>query len=83
MCLKSLGHVQDFMLKTKRLEDQLTADNHEKDLLEGDLARMPGSGRTLSERNHRIAVETRLEFLRREIGTIRMQLKRVGALKRT
>lgn len=71
------------MLKTKQLEDQLMTDNHEKELLEGDLARMPGSGRSLAERNRKAAAEMRLTFLNREIGTIRMHLKRMGALKRS
>ena len=69
------------MEKTKRLEVQLMEDNREKDLLEGELARASGSGRTLAERNRRAAADTRLSFLGREIGAIRMQLKRMGALK--
>ena len=69
------------MEKTKRLEAQLMEDNRERELLEGDMARVSGSGRTLAERNRRAAAEDRLAFLRKEIGTIRMQLKQMGALK--
>ena len=69
------------MQKTKQLEDQLMADNREKDMLEGELSRIRGSARTLVERNRKAAAEARLSHLSKEIGTIRMQLKRVGALK--
>lgn len=69
------------MDKTQNLEAQLMADNKEKSLLEGELSRMTGSGRTLAERNRRAAAEARLIHLGKEIGSIRMLLKRMGALK--
>ena len=76
-----LGKLQEFMLKTKRMEDRLMAANKEKALLEGEMARMAGSGRTLAERNRRAAVETQLASLTKDIGTLRMNLKAMGALK--
>ena len=69
------------MQKTKQLEDLLMADNREKDLLEGELSRMGSGVRTLMGRNRKAAAEARLSHLSKEIGTIRMQLKRMGALK--
>lgn len=68
-------------MKTKGLEDRLMDANREKELLEGEAARMPGSGRTLAERNRKRALEAQLGLLGREIGTIRMNLKQMGALK--
>jgi hypothetical protein len=75
------GYLQEFMTRTKGLEDRLMAANREKELLEGEAARMPGNGRTLAERNRKRAVETQLGSLGREIGTIRMNLKQMGALR--
>ena len=69
------------MQKTKQLEDQLMAANKERDLLEGELSRMGSSVRTVTGRNRKLAAEARLSNLGKEIGTIRMQLKRWGALK--
>ena len=69
------------MAKTKRMEDRLMAANKEKALLEGELAKTTGSGRTLAERNRRIAAESQLAGLLREIGVLRMNLKQAGALK--
>ena len=69
------------MLKTKQLEDQLMADNREKDLLEGEMSRMGSGIRTVAGRNRKAAAEIRLAHLNKEIGTIRMQLKHLGALK--
>jgi len=52
------------------------AANREKELLDGEAARIPGNGRTLAERNRKRAVEAQLGSLGREIGTIRMNLRR-------
>ena len=72
---------QEFMSKTKGLEDRLMEANQEKELLEGEAARMHGNGRSLAERNRKQAVDARLGLLGREIGTIRMNLKQMGALR--
>ena len=74
--------VQDFMNKTKRMEDRLMAANKAKALLEGEMAKQVGNGRTLAERHRRAAVEDQLTSLTREIGMLRMNLKEMGALKR-
>ena len=74
--------LQEFMSKTKRLEDRLMVVNRQKELLNGELARMPGNGRTLAERHRKAAAEDELASLTRESGTIKLNLKQLGALAR-
>lgn len=70
------------MTKTKQLEDRLMEVNAEKDMLEGELARLPDHGRTLAERNRKAVAESQLASLNKEAGTIRMSLKQMGAMQR-
>lgn len=56
--------------------------NTQKDLLQGELARLPGNGRTLAERKRKAAVEAQLTALVREAGTLRMHLKELGGMQR-
>lgn len=74
--------LQEFMTRTKQLEDRLMAVNAEKDMLEGELARLPENGRTLAERNRKAVAESQLVALNKEAGTIRMSLKQMGAMQR-
>lgn len=69
---------QDFLQKTKKLEDQLLALNQQKAELESEFSKMPlHGGRSLKERQRRTYVEGQLDTLNKEISTVRLQLKKI------
>jgi predicted oxidoreductase len=66
------------MARTKAAEDGLLRACQERDELESEMARMPlGGGRTLLQRQRKEYVEARLEQLRSQISSTRMQIKRL------
>lgn len=66
------------MARTKQAEDELLRACQERDELESEMARMPlGGGKTIRQRQRKEYVEERLEQLRSQISSIRMQLKRL------
>lgn len=70
--------VQQLMSRTKEVEDVLLHASQERDELESELARMPlGGGRTLRQRERKEYVEARLDELRKQISSARMQIKRL------
>ncbi|XP_055087634.1 M-phase phosphoprotein 9 isoform X2 [Periophthalmus magnuspinnatus] len=65
--------------EAERLFDELT---QEKLQIEAALSRMPGTGRqSLQTRIDEVALENRLERLNRELGSLRMTLKRFHVLR--
>ncbi|XP_068562555.1 M-phase phosphoprotein 9 isoform X4 [Cebidichthys violaceus] len=68
------------LAEAEKLFDELT---QEKLQIEAALSRMPGSGGrvTLQTRLDEVALENRLERLNRELGSIRMTLKRFHVLR--
>ncbi|XP_056360440.1 M-phase phosphoprotein 9 isoform X1 [Oenanthe melanoleuca] len=68
------------LAETERLFDELT---HEKQQIEAALSRIPCSGgrMTLQARLNQEALEDRLERINRELGLIRMTLKRFHVLR--
>ncbi|XP_034403475.1 M-phase phosphoprotein 9 isoform X2 [Cyclopterus lumpus] len=83
-CADSAPLLQDSGLhspaEAERLFDELT---QEKLQIEAALSRMPGAGGrvTLQTRLDEVALENRLERLNRELGSIRMTLKRFHVLR--
>ncbi|XP_034751966.1 M-phase phosphoprotein 9 isoform X3 [Etheostoma cragini] len=68
------------LAEAEKLFDELT---QEKLQIEASLSRMPGAGGrvTLQTRLDEVALENRLEILNRELGSIRMTLKRFHVLR--
>ncbi|XP_037734887.1 M-phase phosphoprotein 9 isoform X3 [Chelonia mydas] len=68
------------LAETERLFDELT---QEKQQIEAALSRIPGSGgrTTLQARLNQEALEDRLERINRDLGSIRMTLKRFNVLR--
>ncbi|XP_048371040.1 M-phase phosphoprotein 9 isoform X2 [Sphaerodactylus townsendi] len=68
------------LAETEKLFDELT---HEKQQIEAQLSRIPGTGgrTTLQARLNQEALEDRLERITRELGSIRMILKRFHVLR--
>ncbi|XP_078127468.1 M-phase phosphoprotein 9 isoform X1 [Sander vitreus] len=68
------------LAEAEKLFDELT---QEKLQIEAALSRMPGAGGrvTLQTRLDEVALENRLEILNRELGSIRMTLKRFHVLR--
>nr|XP_012788744.1 unnamed protein product [Sorex araneus] len=67
------------LAETERFFDELTK---EKDQIEAALSRMPSGGRvTLQARLNQEALEERLERVNRELGSIRMTLKKCHVLR--
>jgi hypothetical protein len=68
------------MARTKGAEDGLLRACQERDELESELSRMPlGGGRTLRQRQRKEYLEERLDGLRSQISSYRMQIKKWGA----
>ncbi|KAJ8260837.1 hypothetical protein COCON_G00165600 [Conger conger] len=72
-----LGQVQS-LADTERLFDELT---QEKQQIEAELSRIPGAGSrvTMQTRLDEVALEKRLEKVNRDLGSIRITLKRFHA----
>ncbi|KAK0147871.1 M-phase phosphoprotein 9 [Merluccius polli] len=70
----------DTLAEAERLFDELT---QEKLQIEAALSRLPGSGGRVSLQNRldEVALENRLERLNRDLGSIRMTLKRFHVLR--
>nr|XP_056715644.1 M-phase phosphoprotein 9 [Euleptes europaea] len=68
------------LAETEKLFDELT---HEKQQIEAQLSRIPGTGvrMTLQARLNQEALEDRLERINRELGSIRMILKKFHVLR--
>ncbi|ELW65489.1 M-phase phosphoprotein 9, partial [Tupaia chinensis] len=68
------------LAETERFFDELTK---EKDQIEAALSRMPSPGAraTLQTRLHQEALEDRLERINRELGSVRMTLKKFHVLR--
>ncbi|XP_017292247.1 M-phase phosphoprotein 9 [Kryptolebias marmoratus] len=79
LVLLSLDRPQS-LSEAERLFDELT---HEKMQIEAALSRMPGAGGrvSLQTRLDEVALEKRLEKLNRELGSLRMTLKRFLVLR--
>ncbi|XP_026028874.1 M-phase phosphoprotein 9 isoform X1 [Astatotilapia calliptera] len=75
----SLHRIQS-LAEAEKLFDELT---QEKQQIEAALSRMPGAGGrvSLQTRLDEVALENRLERLNRELGSIRMTLKRFHVLR--
>lgn len=72
------GCAQELMEYCKQIEDGLVAKCWEKAQLDSELAKLPaGSGRNLNERRRKADVEKRLEFLNKEISSMRVELKKL------
>ncbi|XP_026076236.1 M-phase phosphoprotein 9-like isoform X1 [Carassius auratus] len=75
-CLPRIQSLAD----TERLFDELT---QEKQQIEAALSRIPGTGArvTLQTRQDEVSLENRLEMVNRDLGFIRMTLKRFNILR--
>ena len=66
---------------TSCMERRLTALSQERGLLQSELERMPlSAGRSIAERKRKVAVESRIAELSREVSDLRLRLKAATAL---
>uniref|UniRef100_A0A8C1VWW0 M-phase phosphoprotein 9 n=1 Tax=Cyprinus carpio TaxID=7962 RepID=A0A8C1VWW0_CYPCA len=79
MSFSSLPRIQS-LVDAERLFDELT---QEKQQIEAALSRIPGTGArvTLQTRQDEVSLENRLEKVNRDLGFIRMTLKRFNILR--
>lgn len=70
--------LQELMEYCKQIEDSLVSKCWEKAQLDSELAKLPaGSGRNLNERRRKADVERRLDFLNKEISSMKVELKKL------
>ncbi|NXP79183.1 MPP9 phase, partial [Ramphastos sulfuratus] len=71
------------LAETERLFDELTQEKQQAKIIEAALSRIPCSGgrMTLQARLNQEALEDRLERINRDLGSIRMTLKRFHVLR--